>query len=84
VTEAIETRTPDSRPTGGLSAQYQPGDVEQRRYERWVSEGYRFTADPASAKPAPEPVMAKIKDRLARAEADLARINAALRALRSS
>jgi len=50
VTEAIETRTPDSRPTGGLSAQYQPGEVEQRRYERWVSAGY-FTADPASEKP---------------------------------
>jgi len=50
VTDAIETRTPDSRPTGGLSAQYQPGEVEQRRYERWVSAGY-FTADPASEKP---------------------------------
>jgi valyl-tRNA synthetase len=50
VTEATETRIPDSRPTGGLSAQYQPGDVEQRRYERWVSAGY-FTADPASDKP---------------------------------
>jgi valyl-tRNA synthetase len=50
VTEATETRTPESRPTGGLSAQYQPGEVEQRRYERWVSAGY-FTADPASDKP---------------------------------
>jgi valyl-tRNA synthetase len=50
VTDAIETRTPDSRPTGGLSAQYQPGEVEQRRYERWVTAGY-FTADPASDKP---------------------------------
>jgi valyl-tRNA synthetase len=50
VTDAPETRTPDSRPTGGLSAQYQPGEVEQRRYERWVSAGY-FTADPASDKP---------------------------------
>jgi valyl-tRNA synthetase len=50
VTDATETRTPDSRPTGGLSAQYQPGEVEQRRYERWVSAGY-FTADPASDKP---------------------------------
>jgi valyl-tRNA synthetase len=50
VTDATETRTPDSRPTGGLSAQYQPGEVEQRRYERWVSEGY-FTADPKSDKP---------------------------------
>jgi valyl-tRNA synthetase len=50
VTDETETRTPDSRPTGGLSAQYQPGEVEQRRYERWVSEGY-FTADPKSDKP---------------------------------
>jgi valyl-tRNA synthetase len=50
VTEATEARTPDSRPTGGLSAQYQPGDVEHRRYEQWVSAGY-FTADPASGKP---------------------------------
>jgi valyl-tRNA synthetase len=50
VTDATETRTPDSRPTGGLSAQYQPGEVEQRRYEKWVSAGY-FTADPKSDKP---------------------------------
>ncbi|WP_229076474.1 valine--tRNA ligase [Actinoplanes sp. DH11] len=50
MTDATETRTPDSRPTGGLSAQYQPGEVEQRRYERWVSEGY-FTADAKSDKP---------------------------------
>jgi valyl-tRNA synthetase len=50
VSEATDTRTPDSRPTGGLSAQYQPGEVEQRRYEQWVSAGY-FTADPASDKP---------------------------------
>ncbi|MEV0898325.1 valine--tRNA ligase [Actinoplanes sp. NPDC049802] len=50
MTDATEPRTPDSRPTGGLSAQYQPGEVEQRRYERWVSEGY-FTADPKSDKP---------------------------------
>jgi valyl-tRNA synthetase len=51
VTDATETRTPDSRPAGELSAQYQPGEVEQRRYETWVSEGY-FTADPKSDKPA--------------------------------
>ncbi|MEU7905123.1 valine--tRNA ligase [Actinoplanes sp. NPDC049118] len=50
MSEATDTRTPDSRPTGGLSAQYQPGEVEQRRYENWVSAGY-FTADPASDKP---------------------------------
>ncbi|MCO8277181.1 valine--tRNA ligase [Actinoplanes sp. TRM 88003] len=51
MTETTQPRTPDSRPTGGLSAQYQPGEVEQRRYENWVSQGY-FTADPASDKPA--------------------------------
>jgi valyl-tRNA synthetase len=50
VTDATDTRTPDSRPTGGLSAQYQPGEVEQRRYEKWVSGGY-FEADSASDKP---------------------------------
>jgi hypothetical protein len=50
VTDATHSRTPDSRPTGGLSAQYQPGEVEQRRYEQWVSAGY-FTADPKSDKP---------------------------------
>ncbi|MGK5685049.1 valine--tRNA ligase [Actinoplanes sp. URMC 104] len=51
MTETTQNRTPDSRPTGELSAQYQPGEVEQRRYEKWVSAGY-FTADPASDKPA--------------------------------
>ena len=51
MTDATHSRTPDSRPTGGLSAQYQPGEVEQRRYETWVSAGY-FAADPASDKPA--------------------------------
>jgi valyl-tRNA synthetase len=50
VTDATHTRTPDSRPTGGLSAQYQPGEVEQRRYERWVEAGY-FTADAAGDRP---------------------------------
>ncbi|MEV6494155.1 valine--tRNA ligase, partial [Actinoplanes sp. NPDC051633] len=50
MSEATETRTPDSRPTGGLSPQYQPGEVEQRRYESWVSSGL-FTADPKSDKP---------------------------------
>jgi valyl-tRNA synthetase len=50
VSDAPETRTPDSWRAGGLSAQYQPGDVEQRRYERWVSDGL-FTADAASDKP---------------------------------
>ncbi|MDG4772387.1 valine--tRNA ligase [Solwaraspora sp. WMMD792] len=33
-----------------LPAQYAPGEVEQRRYERWVAEGY-FRADAGSGKP---------------------------------
>ena len=33
-----------------LTAQYQPAEVETRRYERWVSAGY-FTADASSGKP---------------------------------
>jgi valyl-tRNA synthetase len=40
-------------------------------------------ANDAFVSKAPEPVVAKIKDRLATAEADLARINAALSALPS-
>jgi valyl-tRNA synthetase len=51
VTDATETRTPESRPAGSdLPAQYQPGEVEQRRYETWVSAGY-FSADAGSDKP---------------------------------
>ncbi len=34
-----------------MSAQYVPGEVEQPRYERWVSAGY-FRADEASDRPA--------------------------------
>ncbi|WBB95443.1 valine--tRNA ligase [Solwaraspora sp. WMMA2080] len=33
-----------------LPAQYAPGEVEHRRYERWVAEGY-FRADAGSGKP---------------------------------
>ena len=33
-----------------LAAQYQPGEVEQRRYEQWVSAGY-FRADAGSDRP---------------------------------
>ncbi|GAA0812320.1 valine--tRNA ligase [Spirilliplanes yamanashiensis] len=44
MTDARESRTPT------LSAQYQPGEVEQRRYEHWVSAGY-FEADEASERP---------------------------------
>jgi valyl-tRNA synthetase len=36
--------------TTELTAQYQPAEVETRRYERWVSAGY-FTADASSGKP---------------------------------
>jgi valyl-tRNA synthetase len=43
VTETPQTQRPV---TPALSAQYQPGEVEQRRYEQWVSGGYfRATAD---------------------------------------
>ena len=51
MTEPTQTSAPDGRPTHELSAQYQPGEVEQRRYESWVSSGL-FTADPKSDKPA--------------------------------
>jgi valyl-tRNA synthetase len=51
VSETTQTSAPDGRPTGELSAQYQPGEVEQRRYESWVSSGL-FAADPKSDKPA--------------------------------
>ncbi len=40
-----------AHPTRNLAAQYQPGEVEQRRYEQWVTAGH-FTADPGSDKPA--------------------------------
>ncbi|MCW6010849.1 valine--tRNA ligase [Micromonospora sp. CPCC 205371] len=46
MTETPQTRT--DAPT--LSAQYQPGDVEGRRYEGWVSAGH-FRADASSDKP---------------------------------
>jgi valyl-tRNA synthetase len=36
--------------TPSLPAQYQPGEVEQRRYEQWVAGGY-FRADASSDKP---------------------------------
>ncbi len=50
VTQKPETRTPTSSPAGILPAQYQPGEVEQRRYEQWVAAGY-FRADAGSDKP---------------------------------
>jgi valyl-tRNA synthetase len=49
VTETPETRT-ETSPHRTLPAQYQPGEVEQPRYEQWVSAGY-FRADVQSAKP---------------------------------
>ncbi|MFG1609418.1 valine--tRNA ligase [Actinoplanes sp. NPDC049265] len=51
MSETTQTSAPDGRPSGELSAQYQPGEVEQRRYESWVSSGL-FAADPKSDKPA--------------------------------
>jgi valyl-tRNA synthetase len=46
------SQTPDTpnRATPTLSAQYQPAEVEQRRYDGWVSAGL-FKADAASDKP---------------------------------
>ena len=43
--------TPDAPTTPQLPAQYAPGEVEQPRYERWVSAGY-FGADAGSDRPA--------------------------------
>ncbi|HEX6967490.1 MAG TPA: valine--tRNA ligase [Micromonosporaceae bacterium] len=46
------TQNPDTQhaQTPSLPAQYLPGEVEQRRYERWVAGGY-FRADAHSDKP---------------------------------
>ncbi|HEY3505308.1 MAG TPA: valine--tRNA ligase [Actinocatenispora sp.] len=45
------TVTPQTRTATELPAQYQPGEVETRRYERWVADGY-FGVDPGSDHPA--------------------------------
>ncbi len=43
MTERLDARRPDA-PT--LAGQYQPGEVEQRRYEQWVADGrFRASAD---------------------------------------
>ncbi|MFV2102677.1 valine--tRNA ligase [Micromonospora sp. LOL_024] len=43
MTESLDARRPDA-PT--LAGQYQPAEVEQRRYERWVADGrFRASAD---------------------------------------
>jgi valyl-tRNA synthetase len=47
VTERLDARRPDA-PT--LPGQYQPGEVEQRRYEQWVAAGH-FRASADSDKP---------------------------------
>ncbi|MDG4764798.1 valine--tRNA ligase [Solwaraspora sp. WMMD406] len=47
MTETAQTHRVDA---ASLPAQYQPGEVEQRRYEQWVAEGY-FRADARSGKP---------------------------------
>ncbi|MER5703934.1 valine--tRNA ligase [Micromonospora sp. NPDC002296] len=47
MTERLDARRPDA-PT--LPAQYQPGEVEQRRYEQWVAAGH-FRASARSDKP---------------------------------
>ncbi|BCB79410.1 valine--tRNA ligase [Phytohabitans flavus] len=45
-----ETPQTQSSATPTLAAQYQPGEVEQRRYEAWVRAGY-FKTDATSDKP---------------------------------
>jgi valyl-tRNA synthetase len=50
VTETPETRAPAQPLDRALPAQYQPGEVETRRYESWVSAGY-FEADAAGDEP---------------------------------
>ncbi|MGN9775231.1 valine--tRNA ligase [Micromonospora sp. H33] len=47
MTERLDARRPDA-PT--LAGQYQPGEVEQRRYEQWVAAGH-FHASAESDKP---------------------------------
>ncbi|MFU8874765.1 valine--tRNA ligase [Micromonospora sp. SL4-19] len=47
MTERLDARRPDA-PT--LAGQYQPGEVEQRRYEQWVAAGH-FRASAGSDKP---------------------------------
>ncbi|GAB3069687.1 valine--tRNA ligase [Micromonospora schwarzwaldensis] len=47
MTERLDARRPDA-PT--LAGQYQPGEVEQRRYEQWVAGGH-FRASAQSDKP---------------------------------
>ncbi|GAA2716059.1 valine--tRNA ligase [Micromonospora olivasterospora] len=47
MTERLDARRPDA-PT--LAGQYQPGEVEQRRYEQWVAAGH-FRASAESDKP---------------------------------
>ena len=41
------TSDPSARESTTVAGQYQPADVERRRYERWVAGGH-FTADPKS------------------------------------
>ncbi|KWV29627.1 valine--tRNA ligase [Micromonospora rifamycinica] len=48
MTERLDARRPDA-PT--LAGQYQPGEVEQRRYEQWVAAGH-FRASAQSDRPA--------------------------------
>ncbi|RKN42615.1 valine--tRNA ligase [Micromonospora endolithica] len=47
MTERLDAQRPDA-PT--IAGQYQPGEVEQRRYEQWVADG-RFRASADSDKP---------------------------------
>ncbi|MBQ1075477.1 valine--tRNA ligase [Micromonospora sp. C31] len=47
MTERLDARRPDAP---ALAGQYQPGEVEQRRYEQWVAAGH-FRASADSDKP---------------------------------
>jgi valyl-tRNA synthetase len=51
VTEQSQPRETPTPPSSELAAAYQPGEVEQRRYEQWVSAGH-FEADAKSDRPA--------------------------------
>jgi valyl-tRNA synthetase len=56
-------------------------DRERQAAEKERDQNAAKLANPAFTDKAPEPVIAKVRERVAVAEADLARIDAALRAL---
>jgi valyl-tRNA synthetase len=74
----------DTRGTIDVAAERARLDKDKAAAEKEAAQCRAKLDNDAFVGKAPEPVVAKIKDRLARAEADLARISAALRALPSS